>query len=114
MDQTIYMVDDIVAAPGKGRELLELYRSAYAPGAKARGMVLDREIVAPPMWLDELSNRLLITWTVQGAPGWWGQGVQSRYDPAVAAFWQQAEGLIAERTRYFGAAEADVEGISHV
>lgn len=114
MDQTVYIVDDLVAAPGKGRELLELYRLKYAPAARARGMVLDREIVAPPMWLDELSNRLLITWTVQGAGGWWGQGVQSRYDPSVEAFWREAEALISERARFFGSAEADVEGLNHV
>lgn len=114
MDQTIYLIDDIVAAPGKGRELLALYRAKYAPGAMARGMVLDREIVAPPLWLDELSNRLLITWTVTGAPGWWGQAVQGRYDPAVEAFWAEAAPLIASRARYFGSAEADVEAISHV
>lgn len=114
MEPTVYIVDDIVALPGKGRELLELYRSEYAPGARARGMVLDREIVAPPMWLDELSNRLLITWTVHGAGGWWGQGVQSRYDPSIPAFWQKAAGLIAERSRYFGSDEANVEALSHV
>ena len=114
MDQTIYIVDDIVAAPGKGRDLLELYRRNYAPGARARGMVLDREIVAPPLWLDELSNRLLITWTVTGAGGWWSQAVQSRYDPSVEAFWEEADALVASRARYFGAAEADVEAISHV
>lgn len=114
MEPTIYIVDDIVAAPGKGRELLALYRSAYAPGAIARGMVLEREIVSPPVWLDELSNRLLITWTVPGAGGWWGQAAQSRFDPAVAAFWAQAQGLITQRARYFGSAEADVEVLSHV
>lgn len=114
MDQTIFIVDDIVAHPGKGRELLALYRAKYAPGAVARGMVPDREIVAPPLWLDELSNRLLITWTVTGAPGWWGQAVQSRYDPSVEAFWAEAAPLIASRARYFGSAESDVEVLSHV
>lgn len=114
MDQTIFIIDDIVAAPGRARDLLELYRTRYAPAALARGMVLDREIVAPPMWLDELSNRLLITWTVTGPGGWWGQAVQSRYDPAVEAFWPEAAPLIASRARYFGSAEADVEALGHV
>jgi hypothetical protein len=108
MGPIVYIVDDIVAAPGKGRELLALYRARYAPAAAARGMTLDREIVAPPVWLDELSNRLLISWTVPGAGGWWGQAAQSRYDPTVAAFWDEAASLIAERSRYFGAAEGDM------
>lgn len=114
MDQTVYIIDDIVAAPGKGRALLNLYRARYAPAAIARGMVLDREVVAPPMWLDELENRLLISWTVPGAGGWWGQAVQSRYDPSVEAFWAEAAPLIASRARYFGSAEADMEALSNV
>ncbi|MBS0477040.1 MAG: hypothetical protein JSR28_18065 [Proteobacteria bacterium] len=114
MGPTVYIIDDLVAAPGKGHELLGLYREKYAPAARARGMVLDREIVAPPLWLDELSNRLLITWTVAGAAGWWGQGVQSRFDPGVAAFWDEAAPLIASRARYFGTAEADIAEVTHV
>ena len=114
MGQTIYIIDEFVAAPGKGMELLAAYTEQYAPGAKARGMVLDRVIVSPPLWLDDGSNRLTISWTVEGAGGWWGQAVQSRYDPAVGAFWPSIEPLIVSRVRHFGAAEADVAEISHV
>lgn len=114
MDQTVFIIDDIVAAPGQGRALLALYRARYAPGAASRGMSLDREIVAPPLWLEELSNRLLISWTVTGAPGWWGQAAQGRYDPSVEAFWAEAAPLIQSRERYFGGAAGDVEALSNV
>lgn len=114
MGQTVYIIDEFVAAPGKGQELLAAYTDRYAPAAKARGMVLDRIIVSPPLWLDDASNRLTITWTVQGAGGWWGQAVQSRYDPGVAAFWPSVEPLLVSRNRHFGAAQADVEEISNV
>ena len=39
---TVFIIDDIVAKPGQGRALLEAYRQDYAPGAKARGMALER------------------------------------------------------------------------
>ena len=114
MTKTVYAIDELVAVPGKGRELLEAYKARYVPGAEARGMTLDRVLVSPPVWLDEASNRLTIVWTVEGAPGWWGQATQGRYDPAVGAFWHSVEGLIASRHRHFAAAEDDVAELCHV
>lgn len=108
MSQTIYLIDELVAAPGKGQDLLAAYKDRYVPGAQGRGMVLDRIIVSPPVWLEGASNRLTILWTVEGAGGWWGQAVQSRYDPSVGAFWPSIEPLIVSRERHFGAAESDV------
>ena len=114
MGQTIFIVDELVALPGQGQAVLAAYQARYVPGATARGMMLDRVIVSPPVWLDEASNRLLITWTVDGAGGWWGQAVQSRYDPAVEAFWAETTAMLVSRNRYFGSAAADVEEIAHV
>ena len=114
MGQTVYIVDDLVSAPGQGQALLAAFRQRYVPGAKVRGMTLERIVVSPPVWLDEGSNRLLVTWTVEGAGGWWGQAVQSRYDPAVGEFWPSIEPLLASRSRHFAAAEADVEELSNV
>lgn len=114
MNQTVYIVDEFVAKPGKGQELLAAYKARYAPGAQARGMLLDRVLVSPPLWLDEASNRITISWTVEGAGGWWGQAVQSRYDPAVGAFWPSIEPLIVSHNRWFGAAESDVAELSNV
>jgi hypothetical protein len=111
---TVYIVDEMVAQPGMGRMLLDAYKNGYVPSAQARGMVLERIVVAPPVWLDEGCNRLLATWTVEGAGGWWGQCVQSRYDPAVARFWQDAALLIECRSRYFGSVDSDVEELCNV
>jgi hypothetical protein len=114
MGQTVYIIDELVSAPGKGQELLAAYQARYIPGAQARGMVLERILVSPPVWLDEGSNRLTISWTVDGAGGWWGQAVQSRYDPTVGAFWAEIAPLTKERDRHFGAAEADIAELTHV
>lgn len=114
MGHTVYVIDDLLAAPGKGRELLAAYRERYVPGGVARGMTLERVIVSPPVWLEEASNRLTILWTVEGAGGWWGQAVQSRYDPAVREFWTSNQDLIVSRTRHFGAADADIAELADV
>jgi hypothetical protein len=114
MSQIVYIIDEFVAAPGKGQALLAAYKESYVPGAEARGMTLERIIVSPPVWLDEASNRITISWTVQGAGGWWGQAVQSRYDPSVGAFWPSIESLIVSRNRHFGAAEEEVAEIANV
>jgi hypothetical protein len=114
MGQTVYLIDELVAAPGKGQELLAAYNDRYVPGAQARGMVLERIIVSPPTWLEQASNRLTITWTVEGAGGWWGQAIQSRYDPAVGEFWPSIKPLLISRNRHFGALEADLRELSDV
>ena len=113
-DTTIYVIDEIVALPGRGRELLDAYRTRYAPGAEARGMTLDRILVSPPMWLDDDNNTLLITWTLKGAPAWWGMSFQARNDPAVADWWAEADEMIVSRNRYFATAEGHIAEITHV
>ena len=110
----IYAIDDIVCLPGKARAFLDAYMERYAPGARARGMVLDRVLVSPPMWLDDQPNRLTISWTVKGVGAWWQMSVQGRYDPAVAAWWDEAAAMIESRSRTYAAALDDVEALSHV
>ena len=114
MDQAIYVVDEMLAVPGEGRALLERYRTEYMPSAVERGMKLERVLVSPPVWLDEQSNRLLITWTVDSVGAWWGMASQSRYDPSVKDFWQSVSDMIVERQRFFASADGDVEALSDV
>ena len=114
MGQTVYVIDDLLAAPANGRELLAAYREHYVPGGESRGMTLEKIIVSPPLWLEEASNRLTVLWTVAGPGGWWRQAAQSRYDPAVGDFWASIQDLIVSRTRHFGAADADVAELAGV
>ena len=114
MTKTVYAIDELVAVPGKGRELLEAYKARYVPGAEARGMTLDQVLVSAPVLPEKESNRQTIAWTDEGAPGWWGQATQGRYDQAAGAFWHSVEGLIASRHRHFAAAEDDVAELCHV
>lgn len=111
---TIYAVDEIVPRPGEARAFLAAYMDRYAPGARARGMTLERVLVRPPMWLDDQSNTLTITWTIPGVPAWWGMSMQGRFDPATAAWWREVDGMVVRRERHFMAAHEDLEALSHV
>jgi hypothetical protein len=112
--ETIYIVDHVTAKPGRAQAFLDAYMERYAPAAKERGMTLVSRLVAPPMWLTDQSNTLLITWTVEGAGAWWGMSHQGRRNPAVREFWESVGGLIEKRHRSFFSDVADVESICDV
>jgi hypothetical protein len=111
---TAYVLDEITCKPGKAQAVLDAYLADYVPDAKARGMVLDRVLVSPPLWLEDQPNTLHITWTIAGAPGFWNMSFQGRRNPAVRAFWDGVEPLVETRSRRFLAASADVEAFCDV
>lgn len=113
-NETIYVMDELVARPGTARALLDAYMARYAPGARARGMTLERVLVSPPMWLEDQSNMITISWTLQGVPAWWQMTAMGRTDPAVTAWWEEADAMLVSRKRSFASADADVEALSNV
>lgn len=113
-NETIYVVDEIVARPGEARAFLNAYMERYAPGARARGLVLERVLLSPPLWLEEQSNTLTITWTLQGVPAWWQMSLQARPDPAVASWWTEVDDMVVSRKRLFMSSIEDVEVLSDV
>ena len=70
--ETIYILDQITAKPGKAKELLAAYMERYAPAAKEeRGMTLVSRWITPPMWMneqDDQGNTLFITWSILHVP----------------------------------------------
>lgn len=113
-DEVVYVVDEIMPRPGEAQALLDDYMARYAPGARARGMTLDRVLVSPPMWLDDQSNTLTISWTVLGAAGWWGMSFLGRADAQVAAWWAEVDARVVSRRRTFHSAASDVEALGRV
>jgi hypothetical protein len=106
---TVHAIDEIVAKPGEGKALLDDYLARYAPGARARGMVLEQILVSPPMWLDDQSNTLVFRWSLAGAGAWWQMRFVGGNDPDVAAWWADADARAVSRRRYFASDPADVE-----
>ena len=105
----VQIIDALVALPGQGKGLLAAYRADYAPGARARGMVLERVLVSPPLWMDDQPNTLTIIWNVEGAAGWWGMRLAAGADPGATAFWQATADRLVSRARRVAAAPGDVE-----
>lgn len=70
-DEKIFVVDRVVTKAGCARAFVDKYIAEYAPGGSERGMTLDRILVSPPIWSDDETNVVTITWTVDGVESWW-------------------------------------------
>lgn len=107
----VQIIDELVARPGEGRQVLDDYMTHYAPGAKARGMTLDRVMVSPPVWMNDQPNTIVAIWSVAGADGWWGMRLAATVTPGVAEFWSLIGPRLIDRKRRFAAAPDDVEAL---
>lgn len=111
---TVYIVDEMEVVPGRAREFLASYLEQYAPGARARGLTLDRILVSPPVWLTDQSNTVTVTWTVPGPDAWWQQRWAAGRDPDVAAWWASADESLVSRRRTTSSALDDLEAVTDV
>ncbi|WP_255326157.1 hypothetical protein [Sphingobium sp. EM0848] len=97
----IYVIDEIVAKPGKGKIFCDAYMARYVPGAQERGMTLVHQLVEPAMWLPEGTNRLFFIWAQSDLGAVWGAKQRARLDPDVEHWWQEeAPAFIETRQRY--------------
>ena len=48
-DGAVYVIDRVVTRPGCARTFVDTYLAEYAPGARARGMMLRDILVSPPI-----------------------------------------------------------------
>ncbi|MEU4808776.1 hypothetical protein AB0H20_06220 [Nocardia fluminea] len=110
----VYVIDTVVTKPGRAREFVDAYLRDYAPGARERGMTLERIVVSPPVWLPDESNTIIASWVLDGAQGWWAMTWQGRSDESVRRWWDRAQELIVERTRSTGALATDIEELGNV
>ena len=112
--EKVYVIDRVVTRPGRAREFVDAYLAEYAPGARERGMTLEHVLVSPPVWFDDESNTITVTWTLDGADGWWRMTWQGRPDPGLGQWWTRMDELVLERTRTMASAAQDVDGLTDV
>jgi hypothetical protein len=110
----VYVVDRVVTRPGCAKTFVDRYLAEYAPGARARGMTLRDVLISPPIWFDDRSNTVTITWSLPSAQAWWEMTWQARPDASVGKWWTGISGLIVERTRSVAAAADDVDRLCDV
>ncbi|HKH52222.1 MAG TPA: hypothetical protein VKA77_10585 [Mycobacterium sp.] len=113
-DATVYVVDRVVTRPGCARKFIDTYLAEYAPGARSRGMTLRDVLVSPPIWFDDQSNTLTITWSMPSAQAWWEMTWKGRPDPTLGPWWDTIGELVMERTRSVAAAADDVDRLCDV
>lgn len=99
MTGTVFITDELEAAPGCIDKLLETYLRDYAPAAKERGMVLHHVWRNPPMAMNDGTGTLTFIWTVDGQAGFWRARHGGNRSPEVAAFWDKIRPMIKTRRR---------------
>ncbi|WP_280505483.1 hypothetical protein [Nocardia farcinica] len=115
MDEpTLYIIDRVVLRPGTARAFLDAYLTGYAPGARDRGLELERVLVSPPVCVEDETNTVTATWTVTGTAGWWAAAIAGRHDPAPARWWESMAPMIVERSRSMAGRAEDLEGLCDV
>jgi len=103
----IRLLDEIEVEAAQLPALRRLLADHYRPGAATRGMRLEAEWVSPPLALQDASNTLWLLWQLADLGAWWSMRAQAAVDPAVAALWQQVDGLCRTRRRHtLGEADA--------
>lgn len=113
-EPTVYVIDQVVTRPGCAREFVDRYLAEYAPGARSRGMTLDRILVSPPIWLPEESNTVTVCWALAGPRAWWEMTWKGRPDKTIGQWWSDIAALVESRTRTMAAAAADVDTLCDV
>jgi hypothetical protein len=113
-DGQVYVVDRVVTQPGRAREFVDRYLAEYVPGARERGMTLRDILISPPIWFDDRSNTVTVTWSLPSAQAWWEMTWKGRPDTSIGKWWADISGLIVERTRSVAAAAADVDELCDV
>ncbi|MCB0940859.1 MAG: hypothetical protein KDB72_11575 [Mycobacterium sp.] len=106
---TVYVIDRVITRRGRAREFVDRYLAEYVPGAADRGMTLDRILVSPPIWFDDQSNTVTISWELTGPQAWWEMTWKGRPDKGLGQWWAEIGGLIESRTRTMASAAADVD-----
>ena len=98
MDE-VFVVDRVVTAPGCAQRFIDAYLAGYAPAARERGMSLRDVLVSPPIWFDDQTNVVTITWTLRDAAAWWQMTWRGRSDPTLAQWWDSITDLVVSRER---------------
>ena len=86
----------------------------YREKAEGYGMTLKSTLVSPPVWLDNASNTIEVTWAISGFNGWAAMVNASRYDAETLAWWREVRGKVLEQDRSYYAKEEEMEVINNV
>ena len=113
-DGAVFVIDRVDDQARVRPTFVDKYLAEYAPGARTRGMTLRDILVSPPIWFDDQSNTVTITWSLPSAQAWWEMTWKGRPDPTLGPWWDGIRELVLERTRSVAAAADDIEQLCDV
>ena len=96
-----YFLDELTVHPGKLQSFLAGYKERYIPGAQARGLTLVGTWVTPPVEVAGEPCTVVAMWSIPSEQAFWTQKHTARNDPAVAAWWREAEADLSRRERRY-------------
>lgn len=114
LDKEIYCVDRFVTKPGQGKEFLDYFMEVYKEKAESYGMLWKSTMVSPPLWLDNASNTIEITWAIAGFNGWAAMVNSCRYESGTADLWRDIRTRVVSQDRSYYALEEDMEVLNNV
>ena len=88
-DGRVFVIDRVLTRPGCTRKFVGAYLAEYAPGAVTRGMTLCDVLVSCPIWYEDQSNIVTITWTLPSNHAWWEMTWKGRPDSALGEWWSR-------------------------
>lgn len=77
-------------------------------------MTLCDILVSPPIWFEDQSNIVSVTWTLPSARAWWEMTWKGRPDPSLGEWWSRIGELIVERSRSVAGSADDVDRLCNV
>ena len=101
--EAVFVIDELKLRAGALDAFLSAFHEDYRPGAESRGQRLLHVWVTPPTAEASLRHEVVIVWSVDGIPGFWGMRSQNA-TPDVLRWWATCdERWVESRTRRFAA-----------
>jgi hypothetical protein len=97
----IHIVDDIECAPAQRAALVAALEKHYRPQAEALGLRLRALWLEPPVEVDGVASRALVTWELADVAAFWSWRLRGTARPDLAAFWSDSAPQIRRRVRRY-------------
>ncbi len=96
-----YVIDEITLPPGKAPHFMERLGANYVPGAAERELNLVGCWMSPPVEPEGEAMQIVVLWSLEDSATFWRQKHRAVADPAVEAFWREADSYVTHRQRRY-------------
>jgi hypothetical protein len=97
---TIHLVDELIVAPHRRDEVLQLLRSEYVPLVGRSGLRYARAVCHPPEDVPEDPTHIVVCWELDDVAAVWHRRTHA-LDGPEATFWSDVAPMLLARTRRY-------------